>query len=129
MSLARRTVFEMSWRRKQSLGHKRRVRAGMEQRPKGPPRALRGGPFTYPGRDSNSYNTRVLGDFESPASTDSATRARARNVASTGRALNAPRASTGVEAKWSPHGCVGASRPDVAPAPAGQHTARVAPAS
>jgi hypothetical protein len=30
----------------------------------------------YPGRDSNSYNTRVLGDFESPASTDSATRAR-----------------------------------------------------
>ena len=50
----------------------------------------RGGPFEYPGRDSNSYNTRVLGDFESPASTDSATRARADNVAATRRALNNP---------------------------------------
>ena len=30
----------------------------------------------YPGRDSNSYITLVMGDFESPASTDSATRAR-----------------------------------------------------
>ena len=33
--------------------------------------------YRYPGRDSNSYSTLVLADFESAVSTDSTTRARA----------------------------------------------------
>ena len=69
-----------------------RYGAGMKQRAE---RGQRVPPFVsrqrcrqYPGRDSNSYSTLVLGDFESPASTDSATRARIGNVAAGEAHLN-----------------------------------------